>query len=175
MRKEGQEEGGEEGRAGRKGGGRKRGRKRRRKGVGEICTGGLSHAHAHVITLRGAGALVAVGGAAGTSSYDGGGHSLPFGVVLGCLLCAIDAVAGDVVVGADHHWSIRICGQLVVIVGVQVCGWLVVIVYVCVHGQLVVVVYVCVPGWLWSLCMFMFTDGWWSLCMFMFVGGWWSL
>ena len=111
MRKKDRKKGGEEGRAGRKGeeggagrrgGGRmgrkKEGRKEERKegeeegGGGEICTHGPSRAHAHLITLRGAGVLVAIGGAAGTLSWDGGGHSSLFGVVLGCSLCAVDAV-----------------------------------------------------------------------------------
>ena len=182
MRKEGQEEG-ERKKGGRKEEQEERGEEEREEGRGgerggEIHTGGPSHAGAHLITLRGAGALVAVGGAAGTLSCDGGGHSSPFGVVLGCSLCAVDAVARDVVVGADRCWGI--CGRLVVIVGMHICEQLVVVVHACVCRWLVVVVYIhaivigafAFMGSWWLLWVFTFMGGWWSLYMFMFVGCW---
>ena len=141
--------------------------------MGEIRTGGPSHARARLVTLRGAGALVAVGGAAGTSLCDGGGRSSPFGVVLACSLCAVDAVAGDVAVGADRRWGfrVRIRGRLVVVVGVHVRERLVVVVHARVRGRLVVVVYVRAI----VLGAFAFEGGWWSLWACTFVGGWWSL
>ena len=111
--------------------------------------------------------LIAVGGAAGTLSCNGGGHLSLFGVILGCLLCAVDAVARDVVVGTDHCWGIHICGWLVVVVGMHICGRLVVIVYVHIHRWLVVVVYVIYVGSWWSLCTFVFMGGWLLLSVVM--------
>ena len=84
-------------------------------------------------------------------------------------MCAVDAVAGDVVVGADRRWGIhiRIRKQLVVVVGMHVCQRLVVVVYVRV---IAVGAFAFVGGW-WSLWACTFVGGWWSLCTFVFVGG----
>ena len=122
---------------------------------GEICTSGAISCMRSLITVDAA--------AAGPSSLNSGGRSLPFGHWPGLfvLLWAVATVAGFNVVGTHVVVCIRICGRLLVVV--RVCGWLVVIVHVRICGRLLVVVGVNICGWLVIVCTFAFGGSRWSL------------